>query len=164
MDPNFWGSGLWKAIHAMAATTETSKERMDFKNMMMELAKILPCKVCRKHLTENMAKHPIERYMKSNETLFLWTYLLHDSVNQAQKKTGNKRPNFKDVYNTYFESNKSKNNEVNYTFQDGICSEICQGQQVTSSSNSLSNSSSTSNQKLNSKSSYTTKFKSRRRY
>lgn len=135
MDPMFWGPGLWKAIHAMAATADSRKDRMHFKNMMTHMAHVLPCKVCRTHLTENMQRNPIEKYMKSNESLFLWTFLLHDAVNDAQGKRGDNRPSFYDVYNTFFKQNPSKNNEVDYSIQDGICQDVCAEEKVITKEN-----------------------------
>ncbi len=135
MDPKFWGPGLWKAIHSMAATANTRETRMHFKNMMTHMAYILPCDVCRNHLSQNMNKIPIEKYMKSSESLFLWTFLLHDAVNDSQGKKGSDRPSFHEIYNTYFRKNPSKNDEVDYDIQDGICQDVCSGEQVVANEN-----------------------------
>lgn len=163
MDPKFWGPGLWRAIHSMAATAETYEDRINFKNMMTSMALVLPCNVCRKHLTENMKKNPIEKYMQSNESLFFWTYLLHDSVNAAQGKTDTKRPSFNQIFSTYFRNHQSNNDEIGYEFQDEICSEVCSEQQVTSNTG-IKQTVTKSKEKMIYKSSFKPRFKSRKKY
>lgn len=131
MDPSFWGPGLWKAIHSMAATAETIEDRKYFKTMMENMSFVLPCSVCKNHLQTNMKLHPIDKYMTSNESLFLWTFLLHDAVNKAQDKLDDKRPDYQTVFNMYFKQNKSTNKEVNYSMDiNDICEETCMGDKV----------------------------------
>lgn len=100
MNRNFWGPSTWRLIHS-AAATYTPDKALSFKQFIYSLPGILPCDECRLHLAHNLARVcPLkDHHMRSSETLFLWTYNLHDIVNQQLKK---KSPSFATVWTTYF--------------------------------------------------------------
>lgn len=129
MDPKFWGPGLWKFLHATAAVAYTETDIRDFVAFVQSLSLVLPCKVCRNHFKENLKKYQINNYITSNETLFLWTYQMHNAVNEAQEKTGEKKPSFNEVYRMYFNV-ESDNGAVDFTndYIDTVCKEVCSGQ------------------------------------
>ncbi len=77
----FWGKIIWEAIHTLAATYDPSR-KVYYKKFIMALTRILPCGVCREHLKVNLEKYPIDNYLGSSKLLLLWTYILHDAVNQ----------------------------------------------------------------------------------
>jgi hypothetical protein len=80
---SFWGPPFWDVIHLAAAGYDgTSSYREGFIQLLSAYTKILPCKECRAHLIENLKNKPIGEFMVDNHTLFYWTYILHDTVNQ----------------------------------------------------------------------------------
>jgi len=101
MNKNIWGPNLWCTIHTTAAAyIPTADNKRAFKAFINSLTNIMPCGECRQHLSENLQNlPPIERYMGSNRELFLWTYLLHDTVNRQLNKTS---PTFASVQERYF--------------------------------------------------------------
>lgn len=105
---SFWGPFYWEVIHCAAAGYDgTSSYRKGFMELLSAYTKILPCNECRIHLAENLKANPIEQYMHDNHTLFLWSYNLHDTVNQqhnAYKPTDPKKisPNYDVVKSKYF--------------------------------------------------------------
>jgi len=125
MDPEFWGPGLWIYLHSTAAVAYTGQKRNDFVNLINVLAKTLPCDKCVQHFRKNMRTLSIRNYLKDNETLFLWTYLMHDAVNEAQGKTGAERPSFETVYRIYFDVGDDQGANFEEDYQNAICKEVC---------------------------------------
>jgi len=104
---NFWGPAAWRFIHSIAVTYTPDKAEQ-FKVMMTTFTDLLPCEICQVNLKEKLKKFPIDQYLKSNETLFFWTYVLHDLVNQAINATNPKikkvSPPYDQVKSFYFNS------------------------------------------------------------
>jgi Erv1 / Alr family len=100
MDNSFWGPAAWRLIHSTAATY-TPDKALSFKQFIYSLPGILPCGKCREHLSNNLARvYPLrEVNLKNAESLFLWTYHLHDIVNKQLGKTS---PPFAHVWTEYF--------------------------------------------------------------
>ena len=94
----FWGPHTWCLIHSMATTYEPQNKKA-FKDLIENLTKTLPCKKCRENLKRHLQELPVEPYLKNNQDLLLWTYLLHDIVN---KELGKKSPPFDTVQRYYF--------------------------------------------------------------
>lgn len=124
MDSRIWGSGCWTFIHCTAAASVTAQQRRDFVTLMEAMALTLPCDKCKQHFRANMRINNIQNYLKNEETLFMWTYLMHDAVNEAQKKTGDQRPSFDEVYKRYFNV-VNESDIVDGQYQNKICKEVC---------------------------------------
>jgi len=76
-----WSHPTWKMIHYYASTYDlTEKYRLSYKAFISCLQFLLPCPKCKNHLTENLASHPIDKYFGSVNDLFLWSYILHQTV------------------------------------------------------------------------------------
>uniref|UniRef100_A0A6C0CGR7 thiol oxidase n=1 Tax=viral metagenome TaxID=1070528 RepID=A0A6C0CGR7_9ZZZZ len=128
MDPKFWGPGLWKYIHTVAAAADTPEKRDAFHKFIIALAPTLPCKVCKGHFEENQRKFDIRNYKRDQESLLMWTYLMHDAVNQAQGKTKELRPSWVEIRAQYFEVGNDVA-AVGPVQTDGtVCQEICSAQ------------------------------------
>jgi hypothetical protein len=95
----FWGPAVWKTIHSFAVSY-TPDQREQFRFFINNLTNILPCEMCRKHLRDNLRALPIDNYLSDHNRLFLWTYLLHDRVNQ---QLGKKSPPYEQVKKIYFQ-------------------------------------------------------------
>lgn len=84
---NFWGPNVWKMIHMSAIVYEPSKKH-SYVSFIQSLPYLLPCEICRHHLQQNLKSFPLsEEYLQSSDTLFLYTYILHDIVNKQLNKT-----------------------------------------------------------------------------
>ena len=134
MNPTFWGPGLWTYIHSVAAVAYTPQQRKDFVSLVNVLARTLPCNKCKNHFRQNMRSIPISNYMKDNETLFMWTYLMHDAVTKAQndaiRKSGSEelpkyRPTWKEIYMNYFDVGDDEGLDFEGDYQNSICKEVC---------------------------------------
>lgn len=110
---DFWAPASWKTIHCLAAGYR-SHQAQDFINFMYSFTKCLCCEKCCENAIGEMKAIPLEdKYLKNNENLFLWTYLLHDAVNRRLGKTS---PPYEEVKSIYFkrlgmydESKQTKN-------------------------------------------------------
>ncbi len=80
-DSTKWGPPTWTMIHYFALATT---DKMSYKAFMSCLQFILPCKICRGHLVQNLGKIHIDN---SND-LFKWSYYIHQSVNLDTRKAG----------------------------------------------------------------------------
>jgi hypothetical protein len=89
MNPEIIGGHWWEVIHSSAASAKTQEQRTEFERFMYKtIPTLFPCEYCRTHINSHMAKYPIKEYMGSNEQLLLWSYLVHESVNQSLGKKG----------------------------------------------------------------------------
>lgn len=141
MDPKIWGPGLWKYIHSAAATSSSQQKRNDFEVMIKALAKTLPCEKCKAHFIKNLDVFPIRNYMASNESLFMWSYLMHDAVNASQNKTGDQRPSFETVYKMYFDvATDAEAVDFKQDYHDPICHDVCTSQMSNMKSTKLASS------------------------
>lgn len=104
MDPNFWGPYFWTSIHS-ATVTYTPDKAQAFKAFLYSLTEILPCMECREHLKQNLTTFKVDPYLTDNHSLFLWSYYLHDIVNQ---QLGKKSPPLQAVKNLYFNPSRCK--------------------------------------------------------
>lgn len=105
MEKSFWGPSAWCMIHT-TATVYSKENKHSFINFISSLPFLLPCDVCRTHLQENLKMMPLtDKYLASSDSLFLWSYLLHDTVN---KQLGKQSPMYNIVYNNYY-ANKNNN-------------------------------------------------------
>ena len=88
-----WGPSMWHYLHTMSFNypINTSKEeKRDYKNFVISLKNVLPCKYCRINLKNNFKIHPLKEYhMKNRETFSKYIYKLHEIVNKMlNKKSG----------------------------------------------------------------------------
>lgn len=100
-DPSvFAGPATWVAIHSAAATYTPSKKN-GFIKLIQGVAETFPCERCQRNFAKHLRELPLGNYLKNKDELFLWTYLMHDKVNQLKRV---KSPAYKDVKKYYFES------------------------------------------------------------
>lgn len=104
----FWGPPIWTTLHTLAAAY-TPDQAPTFKQYVASLPILLPCEVCRAHLVINLKKYPLENYLTDRNTLFFWTYLLHDAVNQQitlerPNEAAKRSPDYETIKNYYFKN------------------------------------------------------------
>ena len=88
---SIWGPALWHSLHTISfnypvnPTTENKKHYRDF---MLNLVNILPCKYCRENLKNNYKQFPLTmECMKNRNSFSRYVFKLHETVN---KKLGKK--------------------------------------------------------------------------
>lgn len=99
MDTRYWGPSGWRLLHLISfdAPTLNKKDVCDFFNA---LPYVLPCKYCRKSLTEYMIADPAE----CQENMARWLWRIHNDVNdklRAQRLSNVENPPFKVVKDFY---------------------------------------------------------------
>lgn len=97
IDKTYWGNRTWYCIHYLAKVNSCTKESIKaYKAFISCLQFVLPCEMCRNHLSQNLGKIHIDKYC--NKKLFLWSILLHNVVNKSINK---KEYTVEEVYNLY---------------------------------------------------------------
>ena len=100
MDTRYWGSSGWRLLHliSFAAPSLDQKDVQEFYNT---LPYVLPCKYCRKSLTEYMQSDPV-----ATEGFGKWLWRIHNDVNdklRSQHLWATENPPFKLVKQVYEE-------------------------------------------------------------
>jgi|SRR3990172_12347904 len=86
MDKKFWGPPTWNIIHIVAAAYEPSY-KYSMISFLHSLPELLPCDNCKENLLAEYKKLPFGAdCFKDNRNMFLWTFLLHNNVNNKLKK------------------------------------------------------------------------------
>jgi len=93
MVTSVWGPPLWHYLHTMSfnyPVKPTASDKKHYKNFMLNLQYVLPCRYCRENLMKNYKVIPLTAAdMKSRETFSRWVFKLHELVNtMLGKKSG----------------------------------------------------------------------------
>jgi len=88
-----WGPPLWHYMHTMSfnyPVKPTVDDKKHYKNFILNLKYILPCRYCRDNLTKNFKAMPLTtKDLKNRDTFSRWVYKLHELVNtMLGKKSG----------------------------------------------------------------------------
>jgi Erv1 / Alr family len=88
-----WGPGMWHYLHTMSfnyPVNPSVEEKKHYRNFMLNLQYVLPCKYCRINLTRNFKQMPIKMSdMSSREKFSKYVYELHELVNKMLHKKSN---------------------------------------------------------------------------
>jgi len=88
-----WGPAMWHYLHSMSfnyPVNPTNKEKKDYKNFVLSLQNVLPCKYCRINLKNNFRQYPLQScHMKNRESFSKYIYNLHEIVNKMLDKQSN---------------------------------------------------------------------------
>lgn len=88
-----WGPSMWHYLHTMSFNYPNNPSREDkkqYKNFILQLQYVLPCKYCRINLKNNFKHMPIkECHMKNRFTFSKYIYDLHEFINKMLKKKSN---------------------------------------------------------------------------
>ena len=86
-----WGPMLWSYLHTMSfnyPVEPTQENKIHYREFILNLQNVLPCKYCRINLTKNLKTLPLTMAdMKNRETFSRYVYNLHEVVNKMLKKT-----------------------------------------------------------------------------
>ena len=88
-----WGPSLWHFLHTMSFNypiNPTKQDKINYRNFILNLQNILPCKHCRENLKRNFKVHKLNMcVMKNRHTFSKYIYKLHEIINKMlNKKSG----------------------------------------------------------------------------
>ena len=85
-----WGPSMWHYLHTMSfnyPVNPTNEDKKNYKNFILNLQNVLPCKYCRINLKNNFKAYPLQNcHMKNRECFSRYIYKLHEIVNKMLKK------------------------------------------------------------------------------
>ena len=88
-----WGPAMWHYLHTMSfnyPVNPTKEDKKNYRNFVLNLKNVLPCKYCRINLINNFKKKPIQMCdMASRETFSRYIYELHETINKMLNKKSN---------------------------------------------------------------------------
>jgi hypothetical protein len=90
---NIFGPPLWLFLHIISfnyPVNPTKKEKQVYRDFILNLKYILPCRTCRDNLTKNFQELPLTmKDMESRDTFSLYVYNLHNIINKMLNKNVN---------------------------------------------------------------------------
>lgn len=90
MMTSVWGPVVWHMLHTMSfnyPVNPTTKDKKKFREFILLLVHVLPCKHCRINLEKNLKQLPLTLdKMESRDTFSRYIYELHEIVNHMLKK------------------------------------------------------------------------------
>lgn len=85
-----WGPSLWHYLHTMSfnyPVEPTDADKKYYKQFVMSLKHVLPCKYCRMNLRGNLKAVPLtDTVLKNRANFSRWMYDLHEHINTMLKK------------------------------------------------------------------------------
>jgi hypothetical protein len=85
-----WGPAMWHYLHTMSfnyPVEPTPENKKNYREFVLNLRNVLPCKYCRINLANNLKKKPLKMcHMESRETFSRYIYELHETVNRMLNK------------------------------------------------------------------------------
>jgi len=88
-----WGPLQWTFLHIMSfnyPVNPTQEDKINYRNYVLNLRNVLPCKHCRINLANNLKKKPLKMcHMKNRDTFSHYIYELHELVNKMLGKKSN---------------------------------------------------------------------------
>ena len=90
MITKIWGPLAWTFLHTMSfnyPVNPTPNEKKYYRDYVLNLQHVLPCKYCRINLSNNLKKKPLQMcHMKNRDTFSRYIYDLHETVNKMLNK------------------------------------------------------------------------------
>jgi len=88
-----WGPPMWHYLHTMSfnyPTNPTKNEKIYYRNFILSLQHVLPCKFCRINLGTNLKQLPLTMAdMKDRDSFSRYVYNLHELINEMLHKKSN---------------------------------------------------------------------------
>ena len=85
-----WGPSLWHVLHTISFNypiEPSDEQKVQYRNFILQLQHVLPCKYCRINLVKNFHDLPLHmEYMENRETFSKYVYDLHELINKMLKK------------------------------------------------------------------------------
>jgi len=88
-----WGPSAWHLLHTMSfnyPVEPTQEQKHHYRNFVLNLKNVLPCKYCRMNLKTNLKELPLTmECMKNRDTFSRYIYNLHELINRKLNKKSN---------------------------------------------------------------------------
>lgn len=88
-----WGPSVWHALHTMSFNyplKPTVEEKKHYRDFVLQLQYVLPCKYCRMNLKTNFKQLPLTmKKMRNRDSFSRYIYDLHELVNRMLHKKSN---------------------------------------------------------------------------
>ena len=88
-----WGPAIWHYLHMMSfnyPVEPTPEDKKHYRDFILSLRYVLPCKYCRMNLKTNFRQLPLTmESMKNRETFSRYIYDLHELINKMLHKKSN---------------------------------------------------------------------------
>ena len=85
-----WGPSMWHFLHTMSFNYPihpSAEDKKHYRDFMLSLQYVLPCKYCRMNLTKNFKVFPLRMEdMKDRDSFSRYVYKLHELINKLLKK------------------------------------------------------------------------------
>lgn len=98
-----WGPSIWHFLHVISfnyPVNPTQEDKKNYKNFVLSLKNILPCKYCRINFKKNLKTLPLtQKNLKDRKSFSLYIYKLHELINKMLKK--NSGLTYNDVKNRF---------------------------------------------------------------
>jgi hypothetical protein len=118
IDPKYWGRCGWIFLNSIALTyDETLKEK--YKEFILTLPYILPCKKCGHHLKESINKiQNIDSILNNKETFINWLLEIRNNICKDQNRETKSIDNcLNEIFNKDLDNkiiNNNEDNEIKY--------------------------------------------------
>ena len=93
MISSVWGPPMWHYLHTMSfnyPVEPTPEDKEHYRDFILNLRYVLPCKYCRMNLKTNLKQLPLTMaVMKNRETFSRYVYDLHELINKMLHKKSN---------------------------------------------------------------------------
>ena len=106
IDPEYWGKSGWIFINSVALTYKPEHKEA-YKQFILQLPIILPCKTCGENLRKNLST--LDDALSSKESLINWFIVVRNGI-YRDNNTPWKQKNIKETFDEIF---YSQNNNVN---------------------------------------------------
>jgi len=98
-----WGPSMWHFLHTMSfnyPVEPTKLQKQQYKEFILNLQNILPCKYCRMNLANNLKVLPLtQERLKNRDSFSRYIYELHEHINKMLgKKSGLKYCDVRERY------------------------------------------------------------------
>ncbi len=101
MLPSCWGPMIWGMSHSIAYSYNPKKDKDNYFMFFSNLGNLLPCEECRLHYSQNFNRLELLTALENTESLFRWTYDLHNKINKKLGVPESKWPNYESVKQKY---------------------------------------------------------------
>ena len=122
--PQTWGPYIWATIHYVTLgypPMPTEEQKQKYKQFFESFQYVLPCSICRNHLTDNLKTVPLtDEILSDREKLINWGIDLHNEVNKMNGKRTYSHEEARNIIlnndfgiNQYFEMNQKLEKKLN---------------------------------------------------
>jgi hypothetical protein len=106
IDPEYWGKSGWIFLNSIALTYDTIYKD-NYRQFILQLPYILPCKTCGENLKKNLST--LDNALESKENFILWLINVRNDI-YIDNHTDWKQKNFKETIDEIFYSYSTKVN------------------------------------------------------